>query len=137
MRFLDGEAETPTTSEVPSTSNTISNIYFTSYNPEAGQTDSTPCIAGGTSMDLCELANQGIRTIALSQELIAWSIHGDETDLKAGQKVILTSTDFPDDPRCNGEFIVADAMNARFRDRGDIFFLSRSDNISCHANISY
>ena len=59
----------------------------------------------------------------------------DQLIKKAGDEIWLESTDYPDDVRCNGEFIVADAMNARFTKRGDIFFLNRSDNLSCHANV--
>lgn len=113
----------------------LSNIAFTSYNPEAGQTDSTPCIAGGTGLNVCEMAHNGQRPVAMSQELIQWSIHGKNGPFKAGDEIWLESTDYPDDVRCNGEFIVADAMNARFTKRGDIFFLNRSDNLSCHANV--
>lgn len=111
------------------------NIYFTSYNPEVGQTDSTPCIAGGTGFNLCEMYGQGIRTIALSQELVKWAIAGKNPPFGKGDRVILKSTDYPDDPRCNGEFIVADSMNIRFRNRGDIFFMERKDNLSCHADV--
>jgi len=111
------------------------NTYITSYNPEAGQTDSTPCVAGGTQMDLCDMAKQGLRPIALSQDHAKWSNYADSDALEAGTNIWLESTDYPDDPRCNGLFIVADAMNARYTNRADLFFMNRSDNISCHANI--
>lgn len=81
------------------------------------------------------MAKEGLRPIALSQELIDWSLYGHNAPFSKGDKVWLESTDFPDDPRCNGEFVISDAMNARFRDRGDIFFMSRADNISCTANV--
>jgi len=113
----------------------LENIFFTSYNPEVGQTDSTPCVAGGTGLNVCEMFESGERPIALSQELISWSIYGDESDFHAGDIVYLESTDYPDDPRCNGEFVVADAMNARFNLRGDLFFPERSMNTSCHADV--
>lgn len=107
-------------------------IYFTSYNPVSAQTDSSPCI--GARMDnLCERAKNGERIIALSQDLVAWTGRGairDET------KVILHSTDFPDDPRCNGEFTVLDTMNVKYTKRGDIFMADRKNNISCNATIS-
>lgn len=55
---------------------------------------------------------------------------------KAGERVELVSIDYPDDARCNGDdFIVADALNARYTDRGDLFMLNRKDNISCNINI--
>lgn len=110
----------------------IGEIYFTSFNPKVGQTDSTPCHAGGTQFDICEMARGGQRPIAFSQDLVSWTGRG---ILSAGMKVNLVSTDYPDDPRCNGEFIVSDSMNARFTHRGDLFFLSRKDNISCNANV--
>ena len=113
----------------------LSNIFFTSYNPEVGQTDSTPCMAGGTGIDVCIAYDNGARPIALSQELIQWSLVGKNGPFKAWDRVILKSTDYPDDPRCNGEFTVADAMNIRFRGRGDIFFPTRDLNLSCHADI--
>lgn len=113
----------------------LEKVYFTSYNPEVGQTDSTPCIAGGTGFNLCDMANNGERAIAFSQELIQWSIYGKKGPFKAGDIVELKSTNYPDDPRCNGEYIVSDAMNARYKHRGDIFFMNISDNISCEADV--
>lgn len=113
----------------------LEDVFFTSYNPEAGQTDSTPCIAGGTGYNLCTMAESGERPIAFSQELVQWSIWGENGIFEAGDTVKLVSTDFPDDPRCNGEFIVSDAMNARFEHRGDIFFQSRDQNTSCTADV--
>lgn len=89
------------------------------------------------------MAEEGIRTIALSQELTAWSELGKIRKsmncgkgcltFEAGQKVKLESDD--GDWRCNGEFIVADALNKRFRKRIDIFMMNRKDNTSCTANV--
>jgi len=79
------------------------------------------------------MANEDIRTIALSQELIDWSTIGQNAPFEKGDKVLLKSED--GDWRCNGEFIVADAMNIRYRNRGDIFMMNRSDNTSCTADI--
>lgn len=79
--------------------------------------------------------NEGQRPIAFSQEYLKWSDWGGNGYFEAGDIVTLVSTDYPSDPRCNGEFIVSDAMNAKWRHRGDIFFLDRSDNLSCHANV--
>ena len=121
----------------------LKDILFTTYNPEVGQTDSTPCVAGGTSMNVCKMAESGERPIALSQELVAWSTLGKIRKglncgkgcltFEAGDKIILESED--KDPRCNGEFTVSDTLNARFRNRGDIFMLDRKDNISCRADV--
>ncbi len=114
-----------------------SNIYLTSYNPEVGQTDSTPCIAGGTGYNLCDMATEGQRTIALSQEMLAWSIVAAEDSLEAGTVLKMVSKDeaTKDDPRCNGEIILADAMNIRYRNRGDLFMMSRAENVSCTVDL--
>ena len=81
------------------------------------------------------MISEGSRPIAFSQDLISWSIYGKNAPFDAGDRVQLVSIDYPLDPRCNGEFIVSDTMNARFTMRGDIFFMNRLDNLSCHADI--
>jgi len=125
----------------------IENVFFTSYNAERGQTDSTPCVAGGTGINVCKYAKEGKRVIALSQEFLEWSMYsgdGNAPIFKKDEVVWLESTSLPDDPRCNGYFIVGDAMNPRFvggdrarnmEKRGDIFMLNRSDNVSCYSNV--
>ena len=125
----------------------VDEIFFTSYNPKVAQTDNSPCIAGGTNVNICEKYKKGERPIALSQEFLSWGLYqGDYNSktFKAGEKVYLQSTDYPDDGRCNGEFVVYDAMNPRFvggdknnnmKRRGDIFFMNEKDNTSCNAKI--
>ena len=118
-------------------------VHATSYNPEVGQTDSSPCHAGGTGINVCDSFEAGDRPIALSQELTAWSQKGkmrvamDCGDacitFEPGEKVFAVSE--LDDPRCNGVFTVSDALNVRYTKRGDIFFLNRADNISCDMTI--
>ena len=102
-------------------------VYFTSYNPEKEQCDSDPCVGAGL-VDLCQRAREGGRTIALSQDLVGrapWKpFHYHDV-------VRLTS----DVPQCNGEFMVEDTMNARYNNRGDIFFMDRKDNVGCTATI--
>ena len=124
-------------------SNPSVKVHATSYNPEVGQTDSSPCHAGGTGINVCDSFEAGDRPIALSQELTAWSQKGkmrvgmDCGDacitFEPGEKVLAVSE--LDDPRCNGVFTVSDAMNARFSKRADIFFMDRSDNVSCDMTI--
>lgn len=75
---------------------------------------------------------EGKRPVAFSQELLKWA--GGST-FEAGDVVYLRSSDYPDDPRCNGIKIVSDALNARYRHRGDLFFIGRKNNISCHADV--
>jgi hypothetical protein len=103
-------------------------VFFTSYNPTVGQCDDSPCI-GAAGVDLCQLARDGGRSIALSQELVG---RLPSKPFHYGDKVKLTSNG---DWRCNGEFVVLDTMNARFRKRGDLFFMDRHDNTSCTATV--
>lgn len=110
----------------------VTNILFTSYNAERGQTDGSPCHAA-VGHDVCHFARQGMRIIALSQDLVGTAKHKKRFTYE--DKVWLESLDFPNDPRCNGEFVVLDTMNARFRHRGDLFQLNRKDNVSCRANV--
>lgn len=81
------------------------------------------------------MAKDGKRVLALSQEFLNWA-PAFRGPIKAYQKVRLEQIG-GDDPRCNGEFLVVDAMNVRYRNRGDLFFLSRKDNISCKATLYF
>lgn len=102
-------------------------VKVTSYNPEVGQTDSSPCTAA-SGRNLCIAAKEGDRVIALSRDLLKrngghWEWH---------DKIRLTSKT----PACNGVFSVEDTMNARYQNRVDLFFLARSQNVSCVATLS-
>jgi len=102
--------------------------FFTSYNPVKGQTDNSPCI-GANGTNVCDMAKQGIRTIALSQDLVGrakWKKY------HYGDKVYLLS----DNPQCNGEFQIEDTMNKRYTNRGDLFQLTRATNTSCWVTIT-
>lgn len=116
----------------------MAKIKVTSYNAEVGQTDSTPCIAGGTGINICDRAKSGDRVIALSQDLLAWSTKpkNPKKAFKKDEKIFLKQTN-GNDHRCNGWFYVVDAMNYRYTNRADLFFLSRKDNTSCEAEIYY
>jgi len=126
------------------------NIYMTSYNAEEWQTDSTPCIAWWTGVNVCEAEKEWRRIIALSQELTSWStIWKVRKKLncgfncityEAGEKVSLEQTmesikKQGYNPRCNWEFEVSDAMNVRYRKRWDLFFSNRKQNTSCNVKI--
>ena len=109
-------------------------VFFTSYNPVVGQTDNSPCI-GASGKDQCELAKQGVRMIALSQDLVGRLgnkpfVYGDTAILEQR-----TNPAIEFDSRCNGEFMVVDTMNKRFIERGDIFFMDRQDNTSCYVDL--
>ena len=78
--------------------------------------------------DICQMNRDGIRTIALSQELVG------RTQMKLftyGDLVMLES----DNPQCSGIWQVEDTMNARYIKRGDLFQPTRATNTSCTANI--
>lgn len=124
---------------------------MTSYNAEKGQTDSSPCIAWWTQLNICEEEKKGERIIALSQELTAWSQIWRERKrlncwdacitFEAWEKVVLRQTQADIDKhwvnnRCNWtNFTVWDAMNVRYRKRWDLFFSDRSMNTSCEVII--
>ena len=101
--------------------------FFTSYNPEKGQTDASPCI-GASGRDQCVLAKQGIRIIALSQDMVG---RAEWKKYHYGETVRLYS----DNPQCEGEFLVLDTMNKRYTNRGDLFQLTRATNTSCWVTV--
>lgn len=107
-----------------------SNVFFTSYNPEVGQTDASPC-TGASGQDQCALSYTGVRMIALSQDLVG---RLGNKQFTYGDTAWLEQID-GDDPRCNGEFIVLDTMNKRYTNRGDLFMMTRATNTSCTANV--
>lgn len=122
------------------------NIYMTSYNAEVGQTDSTPCIAWGTWINICDAEKEGRRIIALSQELTAWSTIGKRRKkiwsltFEPWEKVILKQSEehkakYWHLDQCNWDVIVWDAMNVRYRKRWDLFFSDRKYNTSCDVTI--
>jgi len=106
-------------------------VFFTSYNPEKRQTDGSPC-TGASGHDQCKLAKEGMRIIALDQGLVGRT---GKKAFKYDDHVWLKGE--TDDPRCNGEFVVLDTMNARYtgKRRGDLFMMNRADNTSCTATI--
>src|SRR5688500_2988901 len=80
-------------------------VFATSYTPEAGQTDHTPC-TGAPRRPLCLAAREGDRTIALSRALL-WFRGG---PYRWHEKVRVTSHI----PQCNGVYSVEDTMNRRW-----------------------
>ncbi len=94
-------------------------ISVTPYNPEVGQTDSSPCI-GASGIDLCHLSKTE-RIAALSQDLVgraAWK------KFRYGDYVYIEGRV----SGCTGVFRVEDTMNARYTNYGDIFLMDRSEN---------
>lgn len=114
-------------------------VNVTTYNAEVGQTDASPCKAGGTRLNICDLSDAGHRIIAVSQDLAKWSMIGKDygAPFESGDVVELFSEDHPHDSRCNGEFVIADAMNIRFRKKIDLFMKERGENISCKGTIVF
>ena len=106
-------------------------LVLTSYNPEVYQTDDSPEI-GAIGINLVYAVSQGIKPLALSQDLIYGSKghYCRERDLcfaKYGDHIKIES----DNPLCNGEYVVLDTMNKKFTLKGDIFRLNKQDNINC------
>jgi|TARA_Y100000310_G_scaffold109308_1_gene107728 hypothetical protein len=101
-------------------------ITVTSYNPEVGQTDGSPCI-GASNKDICAVARGGAKIMALSRDLVGrakWK------PFRYGDYVLLEH----ENPKCSGVFRVEDTMaletaagKSLYR-YGDIFYMERGDN---------
>jgi 3D (Asp-Asp-Asp) domain-containing protein len=97
-------------------------VRVTSYNPEVGQNDSSPCI-GAHGTNVCQLARSGIRTLAVSQDM-RWKY-------KYGTTVWVES----ENPSIKGCYQVEDTMNKRWKNRIDLFFMTRKENQGGYATI--
>lgn len=106
-------------------------VDVTSYNPEVAQNDSTPCIAAG-GHNICELAKQGKKIIAVSRDLRQHFLPKNGQYYKYPVQVFVESSN----PSIQGCFQIFDTMNARFRKRIDLFFMNRKDNQGGTAQIS-
>lgn len=94
-------------------------VDVTSFNPEVGQTDSSPCV-GANDTDICAMYARGEHPIALSRDLVSKNgpIHlGDNVRLQAA------------DPKCSGTFTVQDVTAAWLKSRADIFSPRASENV--------
>lgn len=88
---------------------------LTIYHPVTGQCDGSPLItANNSQIDLEKLRRNEIRWMALSRDLLKrWDgefNYGDTVRLEAG------------DADIDGLWIIADNMNRRFKNRGDLLF---------------
>ena len=100
----------------------IYDIVVTSYNPEPGQTDASPCI-GAVGVDLCDYKG---KAIALSRDLVG----GEGKPFSYGDKIALESN------CASGEFTVLDTMNARVSRRADVFHMRRDLNFGkCNGRV--
>lgn len=89
---------------------------LTIYNPEAGQTDDTPMIAGPNfQIDADKLASGKLRWMGLSQDMLAITGRG---TIEYGQLVHIDAGDSTID----GYWHVYDAMNKRYKKSGDLLF---------------
>lgn len=98
-------------------------VQVTSYNPEVAQNDASPCIAAG-GHDICKLAKQGEKIIAVSRDLRKHFLTKQGQYFKYPAQVYVESPN----PSIQGCYWVYDTMNARWRNRIDLFFMSRKDN---------
>ena len=102
-------------------------VIVTSYNAQKSQTDGDEC-HGASGVNQCELAVQGVPIIALSQDLIgraSWK------PFHYGDWVTLES----DNPLCSGQYFATDTMSPRFRNRADLFFLDKRNNVNCKGTL--
>lgn len=84
-------------------------VTVTKYNPVVGQCDADPLItADGSFIDTLKLKNGDLKWIAISRDL--------RSDFNYGDTVIIYS----DCGEIDGEYVVHDTMNARWKSRIDI-----------------
>jgi len=113
----------------------VFNVKITTYNPEVGQTDGSPCI-GAIGKNVCQMYSDGLNPIAVSRDLI-YSRNAragycqTNCSLNWGDTVEIVS----EEPQCNIMGTVVDTMNRRFTNRLDIFKPTRNLNTSCVGNI--
>lgn len=89
---------------------------LTVYNPESGQTDSTPLItADNSKIDLGKLKRGELRWLALSRDFLRGG------KLNYGDTIEIIS----EDKDISGKWILRDTMNKRYKKRGDLLFANR------------
>ena len=110
-------------------------IKFTTYNPEVGQTDDSPC--QGAWGNVCDLYKEGLNPIALSRDLIKgraeYGYCTENCPYVYGDVVLVEPVNHWQSPF---KAIVADTMNIRYTNRGDLFKDNRSKNTSFDAYIT-
>ncbi len=99
------------------------NVQVTSYNPEVAQNDSTPCIAAG-GHDICKLAKEGKKMIAVSRDLRPLFLEKKGQYFRYPAQVYVESSN----PSIQGCYWIYDTMNARWKNRIDLFFMNRKEN---------
>lgn len=93
----------------------------TTYNPEKNQCDSDPLITADNSFIDIDLLKSGVlRWVALSRDLLSrWGgrfNYGDTINVSSISK-----------PQINGDWVVHDCMNARYRNSLDFLFYPSDD----------
>lgn len=102
---------------------------LTIYNPSLEQCDGDPFItASNMRINPVKLHQGSIRWMALSRNMLKrWGGHFDY-----GDTVIVHAGD----PAIDGEWIIQDTMNKRFKNRGDLLFDSRIRSRGIWANVT-
>lgn len=95
---------------------------LTVYNPVAGQTDSSPLItASGRRIDTVRLKYGKVRWLAVSRDFLKrWG-----GDLHYGDTVEIIA----DDPEIDGEWVIQDNMNKRYKKSADLLFYKRNKGL--------
>ena len=88
---------------------------LTIYNPSMSQCDSDPLVtASNMRIDVQKLRQGSIRWMAISRDMLKrWGgrlNYGDTVQLRA------------EDPAIDGNWVIQDTMNKRFKNRGDLLF---------------
>ncbi len=101
---------------------------LTVYNPEKRQCDRTPLItASNARIDVARLKNKQLRWIALSRNLLKrWKgafQYGDTVNITTG------------DPEIDGEWVIQDTLNKRYKNAGDLLFDSNVRKLGKWKNV--
>lgn len=99
------------------------NVVATSYNPQAGQTDNSPCKAAG-GHDICQIAREGGKVIAVSRDLRQYFLNKKGSYYQYPAQVYVESQT----EGVTGCYWIYDTMNARFTKRIDLFYMDKKDN---------
>ena len=101
---------------------------LTVYNPVKRQCDKTPLItASNARIDVARLKSRQLRWIALSRNLLKrWKgafQYGDTVNITTG------------DPEIDGEWIIQDTLNKRYKNAGDLLFDSNVRKLGKWKNV--
>ena len=114
-------------------------VGVTTYNPEVGQTDSSPC-KSSLGIDICEQRRMGVNVIALSQDLLEGKgkfYCKENCFARYGDTVRVTATDCDNSKpyTYSKDYVILDTMHEDNFNSVDIFYLDTATDNKCHGTI--